>query len=214
MNRATARRILRRRLKDVATDFQKWDDASLNELLDEGMIRVQTRVMACVPDSFLAIRIGDLEADRHLYPMPAGAWYETEVAIKDATYGDGTGYRPLDKGDYYRLRMRLDSDPYKYARFGNYLYIQPAPSTTVTDGLKITMVPTISWGDDTATPPLHVGLHMDVLYWAQVFAFGETDESTEDLRKIIDRLEGDIPTYYSKSGGTPEILDIDVYKGY
>lgn len=221
MTRGTMRSVLRRRLNELTQD--NWTDVMLDDLLNTSLAQVQTDVMQVVPQAFVNIWRQDITAGQEFYDKPVGLQYEYLVRLKDT--GSGL-YFQIRNGDYYQLQNRglsLSTPPQqfntlipetKYAHLGRHLAINPIPSVTVTNGLEIIGIPTLSMALDTDVPELNLALHMLPVLWANLFALGETQESAAAVTALIDRLTSQIPLYYRQSAGDPVTLQPDIIKDY
>ena len=217
MNRTTMRSRLRRRLNEDSPD--NWTDDDLNELLGQGLIRLQTLIMRTEPQAFLTSCITDLVQGQSYYLKPGGMIYEVRVETKAA--GVGATYAAIKRGDFDDVANDAlaqsggQSTPQtRYAHFGKELFIGPAPSENVSGGLKVFFVPTLSMAVDTDVPQVVLPLHMGIVLYAHLFAIGETGEGRDQIREDLKEILADIPSYYRKTGAEPETIQPQVDKGY
>lgn len=208
-----ARDLLRRRLRD--TEEEIWTDGQLNSIINLAILRVQLRVMRVNPEAELTVWRANLVSGQQYYNKPAGATNFIEVAMKDSDAA--TGYRPLTRSDYFRNRDRTEPSGdilgTYYSLFANKVFVAPAPTSDVTDGLQFIGVPALSAGDDADVLPLHLALHFAVVLYAEIIAKGETDEAKAEIREELNAVDADITTLYSY-GGLAESISLDIDKEY
>lgn len=211
MNRAAMRVILRRRLGDTSSD--QWTDSILNESLNTALFLVQREIMKVAPLFVLNRASYDIVSGTELYPKPNGFLMETEVGYLDSAAS--LSYRPLLIRDYYVGRDSLSSEEITYSHWGNYFAIHPLPSTSTSAGIRLDYVPTLEMGSDTVSPvEIPLGLHLAIVYWAQLILIGETADSLDQTAKALQSFLADIPMYFSQSGSRPQQLNPDIEKGY
>ncbi len=206
---SAARTILRRRLKDP--DGEMFTDDELLALMNQAIMQEQAQVVKVNPDAHLKVYRISTTGDRY-YDIPEGMMFEVEVGFKDSD--DATGYRSLERGNYFDIRALRSGDTQdRYARFSNKIYIGPTTSSVV-DGLQIIGVPSLSVGDWNAELPLHISLHWAIILRTQIMALGETEENVDKLWAELKEVRAIIPDVYMKSGADSDLFRPDVVKGY
>jgi hypothetical protein len=203
MNRAAMRLSLRRRLQE--TDPDRWQDTDLDQCLNLGLVELQKEILKVDPEAFSFVDRMDLVAGQEFYEFPAGTWYEREIRLQ------ATG-SPLTYGPPLRRVAFLErTDPSVlagssavYARFDRSRFvISPIPSASVVSGAEMVWVPTLTMALDTSVPPVHLGLHLAVVEFAEVIATADVGDTTEETLKDLARIINSIPQYYLQSAGTP-----------
>lgn len=214
MNREQMRDLLRRRLDEPTPD--DFTDAMLDDILGMSLGRVQTRIMAYDPSAFVAINRKDLTAGQKFYDNPADYWHTYIVEVKDASSGQYSVVRPMQYVD--TLVQTPGAQPVsdglqRYARFGRkQIALFPVPTQNVADGLQHTYCQHLEMATDESVPDIPIALHLLIVLRGQLIAMGETHEDVKGLLAEIASLEGEIPSYYQRSGDTPETLPIDLGK--
>jgi hypothetical protein len=216
MNRANARDILRRRLDEPSVE--DFSDVQLNELLGIALTRIQTRIMAFDPSAFMAINRKDLTANQKLYENPADYLHTYFVEVKDATTGLYVVAPPMPFTDTLILvqgATPITNGTQRYARFGRkYIALYPVPTANLADGLQHTYCQHLVMADDNSVPDIPLVLHLAVVIRAQIIAIGETHDDAKNVIAELASIEAEIPTYYQRSGDTPDTLPLDLGKTY
>ena len=176
MNRLKMRTLLRRRLQEDVPD--RWQESDLNELLDQGVLDVQKRLVAIDPEAVKATDIADIVSGQDFYELPPETW--TVVCVE--TSSDGVTYTPLD-----RLTDRqADAGDYGFVLHSSrYLRLSPPPSASVVAGLRLTHIPGLRMGEDSALCGLPDSLHMTAVKCAQKLALAEVGEPTDRIETEI-----------------------------
>jgi hypothetical protein len=210
MNRAAMRSKLRRRLQEDVPD--RWTDVQLNEALNLGLVELQKEVMKVDPEAFCFVDRADIVAGQEWYKWPAGTWYERELRILS-----GTTYTPIrriaftERGDNSILAASGPS----YASFDRSRFVLcPIPTVSVVNGMEIVWVPTLTMALDTTVPPVHLGLHLAIVEFAEVIATADVGDTNEETVKDLARIINSIPQYYLVSASTPSRMIVEVNKGY
>ena len=184
MTRAQARARLRGWLQEDVAD--QWSDADLNECINLGIRDAQKVVVALDPEgvkkTYTANIVVPATGKDAIYSYPAGAWAVIEVA----TSSDGTNYTPLR-----RLSLKVARggstgsdggfvpwDPTHFALF-------PPPTSAVTNGLRVIVVPTLTVAAETDVLPTPRALDKLVLMNAERLALKKAGES-------LDKIEAEI----------------------
>jgi hypothetical protein len=211
MTRATMLAALRRRIHDPSGG--EYSDAELNEMLNQGCLRVYTRIEAVSPGALITIARFDLRAGDGYYAIPRGAMNIVEVGVADTDHP--TGWAPLTEGDYSYVRERNDASAYsRFARLGNYIFLQPTWSEDVTNGGQIIYVPSPTMDTGDSEPPFVPALHFACVLIAHMYLAPELGEQTEPIAAVLNPILDEIPLWYKKSGGGSDTIRLDVEKGY
>jgi hypothetical protein len=176
MNRLKMRTLLRRRLQEDTPD--RWQNEDLNELLDQGVLEVQKRLLAIDPEAVKATDVADTVGGQDYYALPPETW----TVVKVETSQDGARYTPLDRLTDHQADA---GDAGFVLHSSGYIRLSPAPSASVVGGLRLTHVPGLRMGEDGANCGLPDSLHMTAVKCAQKLALAEVGEPT-------DRIETDI----------------------
>lgn len=194
MNRGTIRTLLRRRLNEPTPD--NWDDNTLNQFIDTAYALILKQVRKVDPEAILFWAYRDTVANVNWYEKPAGTRGPVEVGYK--TDASATDWLPLKRKPYYIARDWLagaGAEPV-YCHRGEYIGIFPAPTVSVTQGLRFIHVPTDSLASDTDEPRLEPTLQYAVALWGALLAKGESPESDSKDAAELQRILGDIPADY------------------
>jgi len=199
MTRSDVRGLLRRRLNSPAGD-PNWSDSTLNTLLGLGQAFIWKKVRAVNREASLFWDIRDLTANQNWYEKPAGTTGVVEVAIKTAA--SDTLYTPLDRQPYQVASDPLQTtngSPYPgYCHRGNFIGLFPAPTVTITGGLRMLIAGTPAAGADTDDyAPLELSLQYGIVLYASVLAKGEGPEDDGKDQRELAALIADISIDYS-----------------
>ena len=200
------RTVLRKRLQEVTAD--QWTDSDLDALLNQGLARMQTLIMKVHPDAFLYRDTRNIETTE-FYGWPAGTLFVVSVETK--TTG-GTFKRRLPMKYVDTLETPASSESPRYARVGDFCILSPTPTEVVVGGLRIWYVPTLTMAVDADVPKIVLPLHIGIVYWAQIFALGETREVVKAIKEELAAIIADIPMWYMVTGDANSTLDIDLGK--
>lgn len=206
---AQARTLLRRRLQEPTAD--QWTDADLTSLLNLGISDVQKLIQGPDPEAYITSADQNIVAGTSDYAFPTGAWWPQSVALYDTvalTYGDLGD--PVPWGERV---LAVAGDESKWSLFGRKVRISPTPSASVTSGLRIYYIQSLSESVDGNPLPVPDPLHGLVVLYAQEWARGETDEDESPIQKQIDRQIEMIPTWMRRMGGADR-LTVDSTKEY
>jgi len=211
MNRGTINTLTRRQLMEESP--QNWTDDILHDLENVAYHVVQKEIMKVDPEAFLEWVRRDIEAGKSDYPRPEGSWWPNQVRLKDETTGkyDRLHYKPFDVAETW-------TDDPVWSRRGVYVFIFPEPTATISAGLELINVPTLTLAVDTDIPKIPLGLHMAIVYLTKILALGETYQNYDRDVAMVEKIMGDIGTYYSQDGGegwklTPDIIKPFGYAG-
>lgn len=208
MTRGEMRTLLRKRIQEVSAD--QWTDSDLNSLLNVALSRIQTLVMKVHPDAFLYRYYRNIEANNEFYGWPAGLLFVVSVETKTSASGSYKRRRPMKYVD--TLDTPASSAEPRYARVADFLVHSPTPTENISQGIRIWGVPTLTMAADSDVPAVVLPLHIAAVYWAQVFAVGETKEVIKVVKEELAAIISDIPQWYHVSGDEPATLDIDLGK--
>lgn len=216
--------MLRRQLQEDTAS--QWSNATLNSYLNLGLQFMQTAVLQHDPEAFFEIDRTDFyDADNGLVPQPVGCIRINKVKVMydgNDSYLTATWKRndvidqyeeDLDEADYV-------DEPY-WTMKGQWIRIWPeANATTITDGIELLFVPTLTMGSDADVPLINLHLHEGIVYRAKSIALGDTDEESdpavlEALDKKLSVVISRIPLYYTSHGPPGEFeLDFDHTLGW
>lgn len=201
-------RLARRFLEDGGAD--RYPTATLNELLTLGQIEMQKEIMKVDPEAFSKTSRASIVANQELYAFPTGIWYERELRI--LTDGE---YERIDRVNMQDRRDVTTGSTQRYYRYDrNYFGLSPIPESAVTNGLEIVWVYTLAMGADGEQPLIHPGLHMGIVYFAEILGAPEAGDQVEGTLKELARVLAGIPQYYIQSASTPPQMRVDLDKGY
>jgi hypothetical protein len=214
MNRGAMRDKLRRRLQETTPD--RWQNVDLDTCLNLGLVELQKEIMKVDPEAFTYVDRADIVAGQEFYEFPAGIWYERELRLLTST--SPVTYTPMRRIAFTERAdpSSLAADTPLYARFDRGRFVLcPIPATSVVNGLEIVWVPTLTMALDTTVPPVHLGLHLAVVEFAEVIANADVGDTSEETLKDLARMINSIPQYYLVSAGTPGRLVVEgISKGY
>lgn len=206
MIRSSMRDMLRRILHD--TSSASWEnDILLNDILNLGLHKVQTKIMTIDPAAFMHIVRGALEANEVFYALPDGFWYELSVGVKSSV--SATSYGVLKRGNYDTDRDKITTAAMTYDLRGRFIAFSPAPSFSLSPGYELQFVPTLDMATDDVAPEIHYGLHYAVVLESAAIAMNETEESGSKIIEELKRIYEDLPLYYQR-GGEAAQLNIDL----
>lgn len=199
---------LRRRFLEDTED--RYSDTVLNDLLNLGLIEMQKEIMKVDPEAFSKTSRASIVADQELYAFPSGIWYERELRI--LTDGE---YERIDRVNMQDRRDVTTGSTQRYFRYDrSYFGLSPIPETAVTNGLELVWVHTLAMSADGDEPAIHPGLHMGIVYFAEILGAPEAGDQVEGTLKELARVLSGIPQYYIQSGSTPQQVRVDLDKGY
>ncbi len=210
MNRGAMRDKLRRRLQEDIAD--RWSDVQLNECLNLGLVETQKEIMKVDPEAFCFVDRADIVAGQEFYKWPAGTWYERELRILS-----GVTYTPMRRIAFTERAdgAILSAPGPTYASFDRARFVLcPIPTVSVIDGLEIVWVPTLTMASDATVPPVHLGLHLAIVEFAEIIATADVGDTNEETIKDLARMINSIGQYYLVSASTPSRMIVEVSKGY
>lgn len=207
MTRSQIRTMLRRRVQETTAD--QWTDSDLNDLINLAYQRVELDILTVNPQAFTSRYQADIVSGQDLYEKPAGFNHELSFKLLD---DDGV-YKRMDMLSFVTNEARTNESTTKYAHWGAYFHLAPTPSTSVTAGLELDFIPSLSMTDDADVPKIAHPLHMAIVYHAQLLALGETGEEQKRAAEELQILVNKIPLYYQPTG-QPSSFEPQIDKGY
>lgn len=210
--RAQMREWLRRRLNETTAD--QWSDSALNDYLNQGLVMVQDEIEKVDDEAFVYEDVANTVVAQQKYPFPTNMKKVLKLEYKASSSAD---YVELDQISSWRKIEDPDINQATlvYAMYGRYLYIKPEPTVAVTQGLRLTYVPVLAMGSDSDVPDVVSDLHIAIVLFAQLVAFGDSSGATartevkEDLLYHLNRIA---TTYGRNSGGAEQFTVADHVK--
>lgn len=216
MTLAQIRALVRRRIREVTAD--QWTDAEIDTVINVALARMETLILKIAPDEFVSVYTKDLTSGDGYYEMPATTIHPLMLERRDST---SSSYRRARRVKFADILDRLansttaaaETDETLYARVGRKrIIVWPTPTASVSAGLRLTHVDTLTLADETDVPNLPVPLHIGIVYWSEIMLVGEGREEVKGSEAQLASLIGDIPMWYLQSGDRPDSLDIDLAK--
>lgn len=210
MNRLDARGLMRSRLNDPATGGT-YDDTRLNLLFNQGLALVQKEIMKVRPLAFMEWTLRDVVKDQARYPLPVGTMKLIYVGTRSGTTGAFTRLerKPFD----YVLDGTMPTRVYAHA--GREIVIGPTPDSTVDDGMRTIVIPTIELGDDTSSTEdkgLPRPLDMAAVVWGVELATPESSPDRADVVAERKSLLDDLGQWFIDNADGNEELRLDLVK--
>lgn len=202
---ATARTLLRRRLQEPTAD--QWTNAELDTLINLSISYVQKLVQALDPEAFVIATAQNIVSGTRDYDPPTGAWNFIAAEWVGTTETIG-----LENIPRYEILAAAQGEVQSITRFGKKLRLTPTPSESVTSGLLVYHVPSLSVAADGDVLPFIDPLHGLVVLRAEKWAIGETGEASDEVQKQIDEEVRLLPLYYQSGASSRVTVDVD--KGY
>jgi hypothetical protein len=210
------RGALRRRLQEDVAD--RWSDADLNLALNHGLIELEKEILKVDPEAFSYIDRADIVANQEYYEWPDGIWYERELRYLNSSPALPLTYTSMRRINFNERAdgAHTDASVTCYARFDRERFVlAPVPTASIVNGLEIVYVPSLSMAQDTDHPPVHLGLHLAVVLFAEIISLADVGDGSDETIKDLARMINSIPQYYLVSAGTPARLVIEgIFKGY
>lgn len=215
MNLGAVRDIVRRRVHDEdSSNVDRWTNARLNTLINLSLGDAQRAITALDPDEFAVIWTAPITADKRRIPLPAGFHHELAFETKASASGD---YSSLGDPYTYKELLKLTStDEQRYGRVGRYFMLGPVPGTTISAGIRVTFVKTLTVTVDTDVPAIHVDLHEILVDRTVHKALKETEEDSKVAQSYWKEVIKDIlPNSYRKTvAGNPRVSVSGIDKDY
>ena len=196
MNRGDARTLLRRRINEPTAD--NWSDSILNTLLNLGYAFVLKQIRRVNKEAILFWEYRNTVAGSNWYEKPSNTTSIVEVGFKDIA--TDTDWEPLTRKPYYLARgwtTGVSGSETVYCHRGNYIGLFPAPTNSVTKGLRLLTVPNDQLTLDTDNFLVELTLQYAVVLYAAILAKGESPEDDAKDQRELTRLIGDIPVDYA-----------------
>jgi hypothetical protein len=186
---------------------QNWSDVILDDIINSAYHIAQKELMKVDPESFLEWVRRDVEPNESFYARPEGSWWPNQVRMLEAASGKYVrlDWKPFDEAEDW-------TGEYVWSRRGIYVCIFPEPPSLITNGLELIHVPTMTLTADTDIPKIPLGLHLAIVYLTKIIALGETYQNFSRDVEMVEKVMGDISTYYLTAGGQPIRWRPDIVK--
>lgn len=165
-------------------------DGNLYTWINDGYSQLVDEVISYNPDYFTKTGTINLVAGTREYALPT----DCEKIVMVEVYNDGTWlrYSPLQNIGYLNAPTQQDTysttEP-KYYLIGSSIGLDPTPTESVTNGIKIyyTYTPT-ELTSDSSVPAIPARYHHLIKYWAYALYLDRDDEhvSAERMRQRFD----------------------------
>lgn len=199
MTRSTMRALLRRQVQEATAD--QWSDVDLNEALNVGLLMAEKEILKIDKLAFAYMYAIDLVGAKDNYPLPTAFMFEHSVEMLVSGQ-----YKRIPRLDYIDRENHSGSD-YRYSILGRYLFLKPAPTSSVTSGMRLLFCPVLTMAEDTDTPEVDDSLHVAIVAAAKILLMEDTAESAESARRRLAESVADLPLYRGPS--VPEYVSID-----
>jgi hypothetical protein len=172
---------------------RQWSNSNLRKFINLGLRDAEKIIVAVDPEvskcTYVSTpRIPSTGVDA-LQSWPVGTWAVCEVALST----DGINYTPIRRITLREARQgKTGFVPYSKA----YFMLAPTPTSAVTDGLRVIVLPTWIMADDTDECPAPVANETLVMKLAQKYALMDVGEPTDKLEQEISALEQRVPRFY------------------
>lgn len=111
---------------------------TLVDLFNEGQHILHGIIYADAPEMFVKTASQDIVADQESYTLPTDAFLGTNIISVEYKYSSSDNrYYKLEKASLHE-RHHVSGNPNRYLQHKNAILLNPVPSTSVTDGLRIT----------------------------------------------------------------------------
>jgi hypothetical protein len=202
MKRLELRNMLRGWLQDKipaggSDADRQWSNGDLNSFLNLGLRDAQGIILAVDPESFKCTYTADITPAATgrdaLVEWPAGTRAVVEVAVSS----DGVNYTPINRVTLKNARVgSLESGGGFIHYSKTHFMLAPAPSSAVTNGLRVIVAPTLTMAEDTDNCPTRIEHETLVLKCAQKLALMDVGEPTDKIEAEIASLENRVPRFY------------------
>lgn len=199
----------------------QWSNQKLDRVINLALRETEKHVLTVDPEAFKCIyrantRVPSAGRDA-LYSWPVGTVAVHEVAISS----DGTSYVPLQRLPLKAARDSARGDigtisrggwiPFDAKRF----ILWPTTSVAVTNGLRVTVAPTLVMASDNDSSPIpHVFETLNLKH-AQLFALWDVGEPTETVQKEVSQLKSETPRFWlSQLASEPPLVVPMISHGY
>lgn len=211
MTRLQLRTLLRKRIQEVTAD--QWTDSDLNLLMEMALYDLEKEILSERGDAFIRISTCPRTANKTRFLLPAGCIKTVNVEVKTSASSEYLKLKPRKSHKMMEDGSAPVSDKPYYDVLGKWLEIRPAVTTTISAGIRLRWVPTLTMDDDTVTPEPDLVLHEAIALGAKVKAFQETDEDAKADAERLQQFLSLIPRYYRRmeeSVDQFELAGIDV----
>lgn len=114
-------------------------DEEVVQYINDAQDKLQALISDQHADAFLAQGTIDLVASTEAYSLPSDIYLDNRIVMVEYKYGGGSG-------DYLKLRQRTldyrytvsEGDPSYYIRRAGQILVNPIPSKSTTDGIRLT----------------------------------------------------------------------------
>ena len=185
----------------------QWSDTTLNLYIDKGLQYMHRQIMKIDPEAIVYTATLDVTASTADYPRPANMqrdMYVYQKASASAAYG------LLEYTPYYKVAEAVaGSSLTGYARKGRFVVLIPTPTASVTAGMKLEYIPTLTIGADTDTPDIVEDIHEGIVFRAEMLSMGDCGLDAPTAEKELAAIIVDLPLYYKKTEA-PQRVELDV----
>jgi hypothetical protein len=199
------------------TSSIQWTDAQLNRYINLALRETEKHILSVDPEAFkCTYRANTTVADTgedNIYSYPVGTVAVHEIALSS----DGESYVPLQRLSLKNARdgrSGVIGDVAGFVPFdAKHFILWPGASMAVTNGLRITVAPTLVIANDTGASPIPHAFETLNLKHAQLFALWDVGEPTENVQREVDKLKSETPRFYLTASEPAFIMPM-TYRGY
>ena len=204
MTKGEMRYVLRRRLQESTPN--QWSNADLDRLLSLGVQEGEKRIITIQPEAFKREYRADQVVNQEFYEWPVGTWTAMKVALGTAT----AGYGRLDPLSL----TQAEAGEVGYVPWDSkYFMLSPTPTSSVTAGIQVIVIPTLTMYDDAEVCPLPLFAHMAAVLYGEVFALGDVGEVAAGAHAEVDRIFKEMPGFVQIDNG-PKYFAPDTGREY
>ena len=214
MNRLQIRDLLRKRIQEPEDDSQ-WSDAELNTLIDLSAQDLQKQLLLKNAQYFATIATTNWVKDTTRIILPGGFVQDLgAVEYKDEASAE---YKLATHNTHLNMLSQLPeagATP-EWTILGRWLKIVPAPSASVTAGIRLYFSKAITLDEDAAIPPVDLFWHEDIVNRAKRKAYGETEEQSPSADTAVEETRRDIATVHRGPSQGKAVVRVEgIDKGY
>lgn len=196
-----------------------WTDAQINRELNFAYMEVYTAVVETFESYYRVVSTANLVANQQEYAVPSDFLKMVRLEVKYDSTGD---FYKAGRFDFQQLSTGYDNDTYGstsrplYQITGGYIRLLPIPTTSVTSGLRMEYIKTISElssdTDEINIPfPDRYGRLITLGAAAQLLRKGQQEESVaakyqEDFQIGLEKMKQELED--RNTDGTKVILDV------
>jgi hypothetical protein len=201
------RDMLRRRLQEGESVASQWSNDTLNFYLNRGLQWIHRQIIKINPEAIIYTATADTTAAVTDYPKPVNMQREVFVYTKASS---AAAYKQIERIPYYAI-VEDQAHRTGYALKGRFFVLKPSPTTSVSGGLKIEYIPTLSMSTDSEVPDLVEDIHEGIVFRAEMIALGDCALEAPIAERELKILSDEIPLYYKKSE-FPDYYEQDITK--